>query len=77
MPDEKPAGPRSKAKGTGRVTVTAVNTLQIARPAQTIELSAGDLAVLGENDVTRIHVADATGRDLLIPARETPHGGRL
>jgi hypothetical protein len=71
MPNERPAGPRGNATGTGRVTVTAANTLQIARPDQTIELSASDVAALGENDMTRIHVKDAAGRELLCQAVDT------
>lgn len=71
MPDEKPAGPRRTATGMGQATVTAVNKLQIARPDQTIELSAKDLAELGENDATRIHVKDATGKELLCQAVDT------
>jgi Domain of unknown function (DUF4861) len=71
MADEKPAGPRSHAKGAGPVTVTAVNKLQIARPDQTIELAARDLASLGENDMTRIHVKDAAGQELLCQAVDT------
>ena len=71
MVDEKPAGPRSHAEGMGPVTVTAVNRLQIARPDQTIELSARDVAALGENDVTRIRVKDETGKELLCQAVDT------
>ncbi len=48
-----------------QVTVKAVNRLQIARPSQTIELSATDLAPLGENDLTKIHVKDSSGKELL------------
>ena len=45
----------------GQLKVKAVNKLQIARPNQTIELSAKDLAPLG-NDLTKIHVKDARAR---------------
>jgi hypothetical protein len=51
--------------------VTAVNKLQIARPSQMIELSAEDLAALGEKDLTRIHVRDATGKELLCQTVDT------
>lgn len=48
--------------------VNAVNTLQIQRPAQTLELAAGDLAPLGEKDLNRIHVRDSSDRELLCQA---------
>ena len=57
----------------GQVTVRAVNRLQIARPAQTIELSAKDLAPLGEKDLTKIHVRDASGRELICQAVDTDY----
>jgi len=55
----------------GPLTVKAVNKLSIARPSQTIELSAADLAPLGETDLTKIHVQDATGKELLCQAVDT------
>ena len=60
--------PKEDSTGTRVGTVTAVNKLQIARPGQTIELSAKDLGALGEKDVTKIHVKDATGKELLCQA---------
>jgi hypothetical protein len=71
MPNERSTRLRSNKRGAGAATVIAVNKLQIARPAQTVEIAARDLAALGENDVTRIHVADATGRELLCQAVDT------
>jgi hypothetical protein len=56
---------------SGPVTVKAVNKLSFARPSQTIELSAKDLAPLGERDMARIHVKDAAGNDLLCQAADT------
>ena len=50
------------------LTVKAVNKLSFARPSQTIELAAKDLAPLGEKDLTRIHVKDEAGKDLLCQA---------
>jgi hypothetical protein len=51
--------------------ITAVNPLDQARPAETIELSAAQLAPLGEADLTRIHIRDATGKELLCQAVDT------
>ena len=71
MPKGDPTGPQGNGTGTGQGTVTAVNLLQIARPDQTIELWAKDLAALGEKDLARIHVKDATGKELLCQAVDT------
>jgi len=56
-----------------RVTVKAVNKLSIARPAQTIEIMANDLAPLGEKDLTKIHVWNAAGKELLSQAVDTDY----
>ena len=56
---------------TKQLTVKAVNKLQIARPSQTIELSANDLAPLGEKNLERIHVKDADGKELVCQAVDT------
>jgi pectinesterase len=53
------------------LTVTAVNSLPFARASQTIELSAQQLAPLGETDLTKIHVQDAAGKELLCQAVDT------
>jgi hypothetical protein len=53
-----------------QVTVTTVNKLQIARASQTIEISAKDLAPLGE-DVERVHVKDSSGKEVLAQAVDT------
>jgi hypothetical protein len=50
------------------LTVKAVNKLQIARASQTVELSAAQLAPLGETDLEKIHVKDAAGKELLCQA---------
>jgi hypothetical protein len=55
--------------------VTAVNEIQITRPGQTIELSAADLAPLGEKDLTKIHVKDAGGKELLCQAVDADGDG--
>jgi len=55
------------------LTVTAVNHLQLARENQTLELSAKDLAPLGEKDLAKIHVADAAGNALVCQAVDTDY----
>ena len=59
------------SKSNGTVTITAVNKLNIDRPGQTIELSAKDLAALGEKDLTKIHVKDSNGKEMLCQAVDT------
>ena len=56
-----------------RLTVKATNKLKIARRSQTIELSETDLAPLGEKDLTKIHVLDSSGKELLAQALDTDH----
>jgi hypothetical protein len=56
------------AAAPSSLTVKAVNTLDLARPSQTIELSAKDLAALPEKDLKKIHVTDAAGKELLCQA---------
>ncbi|MDE3098223.1 MAG: DUF4861 family protein [Verrucomicrobiota bacterium] len=50
------------------LTVTAVNPLAFARPSQTIELTRQQLAPLDEKDLTKIHVKDSTGKELIVQA---------
>jgi hypothetical protein len=50
------------------ITITVVNELPLARANETIELSAKDLSALGANDLVKIHVADAMGKELLTQA---------
>ena len=54
-----------------QLTVTAANKLPLARVSQTIELSAKDLAPLGESNLEKIHVQDAAGEELLCQAVDT------
>lgn len=54
------------------LTIKAVNKLPLARTAETIELSAKDLAPLGA-DLDRIRVTDATGKNLLCQAVDTDY----
>jgi hypothetical protein len=63
--------PKENLTGTRVATVTALNKLKIARPGHTIELSAKDLAALGEEDLTKIHVNNAAGKELLCQAVDT------
>lgn len=64
-----------KANTTPQVqlTITAVNKLKLARPAETIELTAQALAPLGEKDLTKIHVRDAAGKEVLSQAVDTDY----
>jgi hypothetical protein len=50
------------------LTVKAVNPLQIARASQTLELTAAQLAPLGETNLEKIHVLDAAGHELICQA---------
>jgi pectinesterase len=47
------------------LTITAVNKLKLARANETIELTLKDLAPLAEKDLTRLHVRDSSGKELL------------
>jgi hypothetical protein len=53
------------------LTVTAVNKLPFARASQTIELSAKELAPLGEADLSKVHVQDSSGKEVLCQAVDT------
>jgi Domain of unknown function (DUF4861) len=54
----------------GTLTVKAVNKLPLARPSETIELSAKDLAPLSP-DLETIHVRDTAGKELICQAVDT------
>ena len=58
---------------SSELTVKAVNKLPIARMSQTIELTAKDLAPLGEKDLNKIHVRDSSGKELLCQAVDTDY----
>jgi hypothetical protein len=51
-----------------KITVKAVNRLQVERKNQTIELSIKDLMALNEKDLAKIHVQNAAGEELLCQA---------
>jgi Domain of unknown function (DUF4861) len=55
------------------LTVTAVNRLNFARQNETIELTAKDLAPLGEKDLNKIHVRDKSGNELLAQSVDTDY----
>ena len=56
-----------------QLTVTAVNRLKIPRPQETIELTAKDLASLGEKDLLKIHVRDSSGKELICQSVDTDY----
>src|SRR5205085_176210 len=56
-----------------QLTVTAVNKLKTPRPNETIELSASDLAPLGEKDLMKLHVRDSSGKEILCQAVDTDY----
>jgi len=56
-----------------QLTVTAVNKLKLARPSETIELTAQALAPLAEKDLTKLHVRDAAGNEVLSQAVDTDY----
>ena len=58
---------------TTQLTVTAVNKLKIARQSETIEVSAEQLAQLGEKDLMKIHVRDRNGKEVLAQAVDTDY----
>ena len=65
--------PASTIAATSKLAVTAVNKLSFARPNQTIELTAAQLASLGEKDLAKIHVRDAAGDELICQAVDTDY----
>jgi hypothetical protein len=56
-----------------QITIKAVNKLSFARPSQTIELSAKDLAPLGNLDLKKIHIKDSSGKEVLCQAVDTDY----
>jgi hypothetical protein len=50
---------------SARISVKAVNKLQVERASQTVELSLKDLMLLGEKDLAKIHVQNVAGEELL------------
>src|SRR5689334_16642651 len=50
------------------LTITVVNELPLARANETIEVSAKDLSALGADDFSKVHITDASGKELLAQA---------
>jgi hypothetical protein len=53
---------------TSRLTIKAVNKLDMPRSSQTVELSAKDLAPLSAKNLNLIHIEDSAGKELLCQA---------
>src|SRR5262245_52664593 len=51
--------------------VKALNPLPLARPNQTVEVTAQQLEALGEKDLNRVHIKDASGKELIAQAVDT------
>ncbi len=61
------------ASAQTELTVTAVNKLKLARQSETIELTAKDLALLAEKDLTKLHVRDSSGKEVLAQSVDTDY----
>lgn len=59
--------------GQSQLAVKAINKLPIARSNQTIEIAGGDLGPLGEKDLSKIHVSDSSGKEVLCQAVDTDY----
>jgi len=59
--------------GQGQLTVKATNKMPAARVNQTIEIAGSDLARLGEKDLSKIHVSDSSGKEVLCQAVDTDY----
>ena len=55
------------------LTVTVVNPLSLPRTSETLELSAKSLAALGQGELSKIHVRDAAGTELLVQAVDSDY----
>lgn len=58
---------------TAQLKIRTENKLPIARVSQTIELTSKDLASLPEKDLTKLHVIDSAGREVLAQAVDTDY----
>ncbi len=65
--------PLCLAAPAGSLTIKAVNKLPFARAGETIELSAKDLAPLGESDLSKIHIRASGGEELISQAVDTDY----
>lgn len=55
------------------LTVTAANRTNLTRKSETIQLSAHQLLPLGQSDLTRIHVVNSSGQEVLCQAVDTDY----
>ena len=55
------------------LSVTVVNKLKLARQNETIELTVRDLASLAEKDLTKLHVRDSSGKEVLAQSVDTDY----
>jgi len=67
------AGNATAATYQTQITVTALNKLKIARPNETIELSAESLAPLGEKDLAKLHVQDSSAKEIICQTVDTDY----
>jgi hypothetical protein len=51
--------------GAAPLAIEAVNSLSLARSAQTLEITAADLAPFGAKDLNLVHLQDAAGNEIL------------
>jgi hypothetical protein len=63
----------SDAYSQTQLTVTATNKLNISRQSETVELTLKDLAPLAEKDLSKLHVQDSSGRELLSQSVDTDY----
>ena len=61
------------APSPAQLTVTATNKLKIARDSETIELTALALAALSEKDLTKLHVRDSSGKEVIAQSVDTDY----
>ena len=73
LPGFIPLNARLESPVQTQLTVTAVNKLKIARPGETIELAAKDLASLAEKDINKLHVLDSAGKEVLSQSVDTDY----
>lgn len=68
-----PLSVAAQAPAPAQLTVTTVNKLKLARQAETIELTAKDLSPLAEKDLTKLHVFDGSGKEVLSQSVDTDY----
>jgi hypothetical protein len=56
-----------------QLTITAVNKLKLARQSETIELTGKSLSSLPEKDLTKLHVFDSSGKEVLSQSVDTDY----